>query len=233
MILTSREPFDIPGIKSLVQLCQGIGLTEVIVATTKTDKPTREYNGTLFVERIVIDSSYLLSSKIRIGLFVMYRLLKRAFTKPQKMVSGRAEKPSSLFRSLSRLAFWKALTDALYQRVRATPIIPRLIICYGLNTVVAGVRMKRLYGCPVIYDDQDYFLVKEEAQSYFSNLFKTITEHRSFRFVDVAIASSPMMARSLQSRYGIRCVLAIGDGPSVDKDYQRIIESFCGKKDQE
>jgi len=233
MILTSREPFDIPGIKSLVQLCQGIGLTEVIVATTKTDKPTREYNGTLFVERIVIDSSYLLSSKIRIGLFVMYRLLKRAFTRPQKMVSGGAEKPSSLFRSLSRLAFWKALTDALYQRVRATPIIPRLIICYGLNALAAGVRIKRLYDSPIIYEDQDSCFVEDGVWKCFSKTFKTFMERRFIRFADLVIVRSPLMARSLQSRYGIRCVLAIGDGPSAEKDYQRIIESFCAKKDQE
>jgi hypothetical protein len=228
MILVSGEPFDFPRIKLLAQICQRIGWTEIIGTTTNMERPTREYDGTLFVDRIVINSSYVLSSKSRVSLFVIYRILKRFLMKSVKtkqgdMIPKQARQSSASY----GLVFSRIVREALCQRVCATSIIPRLIICFGLNALVAGVRMKRLYGCSIIYDDQN----GEEIRNSFSNRFRAIAESRLLRFADLVVTKPSRMTRELKGRFGISQVLTIADEAMMDK-YKRIIECFCDKENQ-
>jgi hypothetical protein len=87
--------------------------------------------------------------------------------------------------------------------------------------------MKRLYGCSIIYDDQN----GEEIRNSFSNRFRAIAESRLLRFADLVVTKPSRMTRELKGRFGISQVLTIADEAMMDK-YKRIIECFCDKENQ-
>ncbi len=223
MIVTSGEPFDVPRIQSLAEICRQISQTEIIGVNTKTDRPTREYDGTLFVERISIESCYLPASRTRLFVFILYRCLKRLCSK--SMASIPEGKRASFPRSLSVWIVSRAITEALYQRIRATSVIPSLIICCGLNALAAGVRMKKLYGCPTIFDEQGSWFVEQEVSNAFSQTFRMLAERRLFPFVDLTISNSLPMSKEFR-RYRFNRIFRNSDGALADKEYERAIRTF-------
>lgn len=47
------------------------------------------------------------------------------------------------------------IAETLYTRGRAHSIPPRVVVCHGLLALVAGVRLKRLFGSAVVYEPGD------------------------------------------------------------------------------
>lgn len=50
------------------------------------------------------------------------------------------------------LAAASDIVETLYFRGRTVSIPPRLLVCHGAEALLAGVRLKRRFGCPLIYD---------------------------------------------------------------------------------
>src|SRR5215813_12409882 len=48
-------------------------------------------------------------------------------------------------------------STTLFQRARAVSIVPRVVICHDLHALLAGVKLKKLKGCPVIYDSHEFW----------------------------------------------------------------------------
>ncbi len=85
--------------------------------------------------------------------------------------------------------------------------------------------MKKLYGCPIIFDEQGSWFVEQEVSNAFSHTFRMLAERRLFPFVDVTISSSLPMSKEFQ-RYRFNRILRNSEGALADKEYERAIRTF-------
>src|SRR5436853_489350 len=51
---------------------------------------------------------------------------------------------------LSHALQLQILIDAMWRRVRAISVVPRVVVCHDLFALVPAIRLKRMFGCPVI-----------------------------------------------------------------------------------
>ena len=129
----------------------------------------------------------------------------------------------SVPRFLLLFSFYYFTMDALYRHARAVSIIPRLVICHDIYALAAGVRMKKLHGCPVIYDSHELW---PEADLEAENWEKKVTafiERRLIRYADVVITVTPQIARHLEGLYGITGVLSV---PNAEPFHNTITPSY-------
>jgi hypothetical protein len=54
---------------------------------------------------------------------------------------------------LQTLYFERRIADTLFERAKSCSIVPKMIICNDFCTLGAAVKLKELFGSPVIYDD--------------------------------------------------------------------------------
>jgi hypothetical protein len=110
---------------------------------------------------------------------------------------------------ISILTSFYLIPGTLYRHTRAVSIIPQLIICYDIYALIAGIKLKKLFGCPVLYDSHEPW--KEallETKSWQKKLIALI-ERRFIRYADAIIT------REVQS-----------------VDYTKIIQQLIGIQDQ-
>lgn len=203
LVLSACDPETDPRIRWITQLCAEVGRTDVLGFVLETDKPTKEYDGTTYLERVEAahfpdgnlgaDFISLLVLVMQPGLFfrLLYRLIRRfaylhlrtlpwshrliTFFKTKEgrwlhanrsVHIGEPEKAKCPRRSwLSVVRIIENLrtslrthytlgqvSKALLGRAKAASIVPRIIICHNAATLRAAIKLKKLFGTPVIYD---------------------------------------------------------------------------------
>jgi len=269
LMLVPHEPERDPRIKWVTRLCSQIGRTDVLGFTLTNEKPSREYDGIIYTERIKVD---LLSSKLKMGIYQFFRLIQfgsrrlrkivylserfgrgsevskpnidivtvssshvsKPFKKEQKLelpppvgktITAITRRIVSVPRFLLLFAFYYFIVDALYRRARAVSIIPRLIICHDIYALAAGVRIKQLYHCPIIYDSHELWPEADLEAENWEKKVTTFIERRLIRDANVVVTVTPQIARHLERLYRIKDVLIAANAepfnhsitPSCDK----------------
>ncbi len=129
--------------------------------------------------------------------------------------------------SIPRFLFISALyyftLDALYQHARAVSIIPRLVICHDIYALAAGVRLKKLCGCPVIYDSHELWPEADPVAENWEKKVTTWVERWLIRNANTVITVTPQIARRLEGLYGITNALTV---PNAEPFHNTITPSY-------
>src|SRR5262249_23786822 len=101
------------------------------------------------------------------------------------------------------------LISALCRRAQAVSIVPRLVICHDLHALVAGILLKRLHGCPVIYDSHECWPDADLLSSPWETGSWARFERRYIRQADAVVTVTPQIADYLRELYGIKNVVVV------------------------
>ena len=159
LILMSEDDPSDPRLRAVVAGCREIARTDVLAMTMRGRCPPREYDGMTFIERLSMDGDA--SSGIA-GAPVFRRATRLAERCRRAAVSGGRGLGPFVRRHCARavgpgLAAVSAATrryvvaEVLYRRARAVSIPPRIAVCHDVPTLLACVRLRSRYRCPVVY----------------------------------------------------------------------------------
>lgn len=134
-------------------------------------------------------------------------------------------KIGAVCRLLSTWSSYNIIISALYRRARAISIIPRVIICHDIFGLAAGVRIKKLYGCPLIYDSHELWPEADLLGQAWHGRLASFVERKLIRQADAVVTVSPQLARYLENIYGISKVYS---APNAEPRGRRIRPSSEG-----
>ncbi len=230
LVLVPHEPDDDPRIKWVAKLCAEIGRTDVLGTTWSTEKQAREYDGITYVERVnILENSSAFATVIggvlgrldhlgptrrylaREGRFPQTRGLRRALRAVDHQIGA-------AFRFISSWGYNSIFINALYRRARAISVVPRVIVCHDIYALIPAVMLKRIYGCPVIYDSHEFWPQAELLGQPWETRLLTRIERVAIRRADVVITVSPPLARHLESLYNLRHVLSVPNAEPFRND---------------
>jgi glycosyltransferase involved in cell wall biosynthesis len=100
-------------------------------------------------------------------------------------------------------------SNALYRRGRSLSIRPRVIICHDIFALAAGVKLKKMYDCPIVYDSHEFWPEADLLAPAWQQRLVSWLERRLIRHADAVITVTPQLARHLEKRYGIQNVLSV------------------------
>jgi glycosyltransferase involved in cell wall biosynthesis len=237
LMLVPHEPSLDPRIQWVTNLCRRIGATEVlgVVPSRRMDKPVREYDGRVYLERIrqsdvaspAVQSIPLLFENSRYASAAMSRYVERESARPsctgeteplhgmESAEPGRGwfthidHQAGALCRFLSIVGSYGMATSALYRRGRALSVPPRVIVCHDMAGLAAGVRLKELFRCPVLYDAHECWPEADLLSPSWQRRLVAWWERRLVDRADVVITVTPQLARHMEKRYGISGVLSV------------------------
>ncbi|HEU4683064.1 MAG TPA: glycosyltransferase, partial [Nitrospira sp.] len=114
----------------------------------------------------------------------------------------------SACRFLSNLASFALIVSALYRRGRALSIAPAVIVCHDIFALAAGVRLKRVFGCALLYDSHELWPEADLIAQQWEKRLTARIEGRLVRDADVVVTVSPPLARHLERIYHIPHVIS-------------------------
>jgi glycosyltransferase involved in cell wall biosynthesis len=112
-----------------------------------------------------------------------------------------------IYRFILRFGFYYFIVDALYQHARAISIIPRVIVCHDIYALAAGVKIKRLYQCPIIYDSHELWPEANLEAKHWEKKVTAYIERKLIQYADTVVTVTPQIARHLEYLYGINGVI--------------------------
>lgn len=250
LMLVPHEPERDPRVRWVTQLCAEIGPTEVVGATyplpksTASERPSREYDGATYLERINMHEYSSKAARLlsRVTWSLTFKGATRRYIERENLsarsvstTKGDELLPGDRVSHLRRLLFcnqvrkafewidhkigalqygltaWSSyniIIGSLYRRGRAVCIIPRLILCHDIFALAAGVKIKKLYGCPIIYDAHEFWPEADTVAPRWARRFTAFIEQKLIRQADVVVTVNPHLARHLEHFYRIAKVVS-------------------------
>lgn len=209
-MLVPHEPDADPRIGWVADVCTPLAETAILGTTWSTDRPAREQRGAASVERIHIPDAMGVSARA-LGLAgaALQRLAAAAERRGRRL-------PSSVARFAgSWLGYWMVV-DALHRRARAETVVPDLIVCHDLLGLIVGVRLKRAWDVPLLYDTHEYWPEADLRHEPWEAAVLTRIERRLIRHADQVVTVSPPLAAHLERLYGIGNVLSVPNAVPAD-----------------
>jgi glycosyltransferase involved in cell wall biosynthesis len=121
----------------------------------------------------------------------------------------KVKKINSIAHIVNLLNVLDVISYELFQHGRAVSIIPKVIICHDIYALKAAVKLKKLFGSPVIYDSHELWPEAIlDAKNWEKFIIKLI-ERKLIRKADVVITVTPQIARYLEHLYGISNVISV------------------------
>ncbi len=130
----------------------------------------------------------------------------------------------SLKRFIKSWYAYFTISNALYMRSRAVSIVPRVIICHDIYALGAAVKLKRLFGCSILYDSHELWPEADLQALDWEKRGTEIVERKLIRQADAVITVTPQIARQLEIRYGIEHVLSVPNAEPLMETSLRIQE---------
>jgi glycosyltransferase involved in cell wall biosynthesis len=206
------------------------GRIEVLGATSPTEKEARQYDGHTYVERVSIQEH-----ASRTATAVGSVLARFAKCGAARRYEERIEAPETAHRDIAAgvgsrgmetgaaiahhfgagVRFARAwgsygiLMSALWRRARAVSVVPRLVVCHDVYALLPAVRLKRQYGCRILYDTHELWPHADLAGQPWQVPLVAWFERRLIRQADVVVTVSPHLARQLQRLYARDNILAV------------------------
>jgi glycosyltransferase involved in cell wall biosynthesis len=248
-MLVPHEPQRDPRVGWVTSFCRQIARTDILSLDSAPKGLAVEYDGQVSIERGDL-AQYMTGSLTRLSRWAnqihSYDLVKRFLEMQggtdQKEPTTPATRPGwrhladlarergkyhvgGIARGLSHVLCLQCLAEAIWRRARAISVRPALIICHDFWTLIAGIRLKKRYGCPVIYDAHEYTpeadIVAHPAEAWFWKVY----ERRLARQADALVSVTPQLVREFKRLYGLRRVccapnaapLSVPGAPSSDR----------------
>jgi glycosyltransferase involved in cell wall biosynthesis len=201
-MLVPHDPSADPRIGWVADLCSAVADTAILGTTWSTDQPTHAHRGQALVERIYVPGS---AGKPAKG-------LELVGAKTQKLL------PSvNVVRFFAAWTWYWMIVDALYRRARSEPVRPDLVVCHDLFGLMAGVRLKKLWGTPLLYDTHEYWPQANLLHEPWEESLLTRVERRLIGKADQVVTVSPPLAAHLERVYDIDGVLSVPNAvPALD-----------------
>lgn len=225
LMLVSQDPDLDPRVGRVGKLCAEIAKTDVLGFVAGTQKPLREYDQTIYIERVNY-RDYPISFVIsllhpRILLSYIYQ---RNFPRRSQGTLNVLENDTEiidtnpfqiLLKTPKRYFLQKLISCTLFQRARASSISPRLIICHGIQALEAGVKLKEKFNCRLLYDSHNVWTDFHFPATFLERYFVRLREQSLIRHADGIIADTPQIARSLERMYNVVNVIIVPDAGSA------------------
>jgi glycosyltransferase involved in cell wall biosynthesis len=236
LMLVPHEPDDDPRIDWTMRLCRQVGRTDVLSIVYSPLKPSRVYDGPIFLERAIIGEYQTRTDRIltRIGGRISCRgpaarylqrveakfgILAATEEKPGRLgrikqaiksvAVGIDHQVGSVLRCSGNAMILRTLVSTLRRRSRAISIPPRVIVCHDIFALIPAIELKRRFGCPVIYDCHEYWPEADlMAQRWECRLWEAF-ERRYIRQADLVVTVSPPLAQQLRETYGLSNVVSV------------------------
>jgi glycosyltransferase involved in cell wall biosynthesis len=216
-VLVPHDPDADPRIGWVGDLCVAVADTVILGTTWSIERSGRAYRGDAVVERIYVpDTAGAPTKALNLVIARLQRILSPAAAAQARMagetrVRSRWEGRGtvSIVRFLADWTWYWMVVDALYRRARAESIRPSLIVCHDLFGLIVGVRLKRLWGAPLLYDSHEYWPQANLLHEPWEESLLTRVERRLIHQADRIVTVSPPLAAHLERVYGIRGVLSV------------------------
>jgi len=122
---------------------------------------------------------------------------------------------NAVTRFLQYVRHFIAVTFALVSGVRqASP--PSVLHCHDLNSLLAGVILKRRYGCHLTYDAHEFWPHADVTWTPWEIRIFERYEKALLAHVDRAFTVSPMLAEEMRARYGKDFLVVPNCAPMAD-----------------
>jgi glycosyltransferase involved in cell wall biosynthesis len=238
-MLVPHDPHLDPRVLWAADLCARHARTDLIGAVDATDRPWREYDGRLCTERMNANAHASPWAKLlaRVGGKAQWSgPAQRCLTeKVRQLELGRPPVSSlngfvGLCRKVDRaigeiaLCIGKVLRvhrllSAMRRRARAVSVVPDLVVCHDLHALIAGVLLKRMHGCPILYDAHEFWPASDMTAGRLERWYWSRLEHRYARQADAVITVSPQLGEHMRSCYGLKRVVSVANAmPRINVD---------------
>lgn len=206
-MLVPHDPDADPRIGWVAGLCAAVANTVILGTTWSTEQPTHAHWGDALVERVYVPHSAGKPAKALgvIGTKVQRHLPVSAETSP----GTTRRRTGSLARFFADWTWYWLLVDALYRRARKESIRPTLIVCHDLFGLIVGVRLKKLWGVPLLYDAHEYWPQANLQHDPWQESLMSRLERRLIGRADRVVTVSPPLAAHLERVYGIEGVISV------------------------
>ncbi|MEX5219328.1 MAG: glycosyltransferase family 4 protein [Nitrospira sp.] len=245
LMLVPHEPDADPRVRWVMQLCREIGPTEVIglsawnSAGVDSNKPVREAEGNIYVERIDLHEYAsmrrkawaMLTSFLSVG-GTIRRYLERKRNTPSPDAAnadGEEERLSWVRRIDHRIGSWcrfhsvwaayELIIDSLYRRARSSSVIPRVIICHDVLALAAAIRLKPLFRCSVLYDAHELWPEADLLAEQWERNAMADYEGGLVRQADAVVTVTPQIARHLERQYRLSNVICAPNATPVEAEH--------------
>jgi glycosyltransferase involved in cell wall biosynthesis len=192
-MLVPHDPDADPRIGWVADLCTAVADTVILGTTWSTEQPGSARKGDALVERIYVPRS---AGKPAKALGVIGTKVRRRRT-------------GGVSRFFADWTWYWLLVDALYRRAREESIRPDLIVCHDLFGLIVGVRLKKLWGMPLLYDSHEYWPQANLIHEAWEESLLTRLERRLIRQADQVVTVSPPLAAHIENVYGVDGVLSV------------------------
>jgi glycosyltransferase involved in cell wall biosynthesis len=217
LVLVPHDPDADPRIGWVGDLCVAVADTLILGTTWSTERSGRAYRGDAIVERIYVpDTAGAPTKALNLVIARLQRMLSPAAPAQERMAGEAAVRSRwkgrgtvSIVRFLADWTWYWMIVEALYRRARAESIRPSLIVCHDLFGLIVGVRLKRLWGAPLLYDSHEYWPQANLLHEPWEESLLTRVERRLIRKADRIVTVSPPLAAHLERMYGVEGVLSV------------------------
>lgn len=104
---------------------------------------------------------------------------------------------------------YMVIASTLFQRARASSIVPKVIVCHDIQALEAGVRLKKLFNSHLLYDSHELWVEADLAAISLEKHFIKSREQKLIAHADVVITVTPQIADFLERTYAIHNVLTV------------------------
>jgi glycosyltransferase involved in cell wall biosynthesis len=302
LMLVPHEPTLDPRIGWIAEICARIGSTNIIGFCSNFDKPSREYEGTIYTERVsaaqfgvdrILALIQLLDitlpakiifrplQTLRTILFIACpdgRLLKvlvrikgviikatksimltsRTYraqsmkskeflsdnVRPQtsltaeggkspngvdsgqhqnailtwvkKLLQSYRERRNRPFSVRRILEMFFVISETLYRRARGESIEPWLIHATDLYSLIAAIRLKNMFNCPVVYDSHEFWPEAFLESGPFAKKVVEGLERHYVQKADFVITVNSRLAAHLAKLYGLKKVYSVPNAQPIE-----------------
>lgn len=124
----------------------------------------------------------------------------------------------SVFYTLSTALSTYQLVSTMWKRVRGITEKPGLIVCHDLFALVSAIRLKRRFGCPVIYDCHECWPEADNICPQWATSFWARYERKYIRQADAVITVSPPLTEYLKQLYGLKRIICVPNWTPWDQN---------------
>jgi glycosyltransferase involved in cell wall biosynthesis len=217
LVLAAREPEADPRFTWVNRLCSRLARTDFFAAVwPPIDRPEREYEGRLYVERVDVRLHATTPAKAlgaALGALLMVGPIKRDVDRVSRLAASdngaaSVRRVGVTGRLLASYGQQRMVMSALLERSLGLSIPPAVVICHDLPTLPVGDALKRAFGSKVVFDCHDLWPEINPVADEWERRLVTAFERRYVTRVDRAVTVSPPLARHLERVYGLRDVVA-------------------------
>ncbi len=223
LMLVAGNPDEDPRIGWVRDLCQNLGRVLIKGAVWTPELVGRDYDDGVEVDRF---NAHVVAGRMASrttgalaklsGLRAAARYSDFASSAAASGAAGRRPPTARVDLSIGGAARYfggwaghSLAIDALYAECRALHVRPRLVICHDLYSLVAAVRLKPLFTCPILYDSHEFWPCADLLAGTWEAKLTGIIERRLLTHTEAVVTVSPPLVRLLESYHGItgvRCV---------------------------